>query len=211
MNRRPRLFLTIAAGLLVLAALLFAILSSSRGTGAGSSSAVASGPTAEFEGAPIPGTVPAPAFTLTDQGGRLLSLSSLRGREVVIAFPYTTCRNSCVVLVQQIRGSLDELAKAPAVLLVSANPAADTPARIQSFLGRVSLTGRASYLTGTPAELRRVWQQYHVTPAAAGAPAYAKYATVLLLDGRGDERVLYGQEQLTPEALTHDIRKLQGG
>jgi protein SCO1/2 len=205
---RPRLLLPAAAGLLVLAALAFAILA---GSGGSSGSGVSSGAADPFDGAALPAGVPAPLFMLSDQDGRALSLSSLRGRDVVIAFPYTTCRDSCVVVAQQIRGALDELSNPPAVLLVSADPAADTAVKVQRFLERVSLTGRASYLTGTAAELRRVWREYHVTPASAGAAAYAKYLTVLLLDARGDERVLYGPEQLTPEALAHDIRKLEGG
>jgi hypothetical protein len=34
---------------------------------------------------------------------------------------------------------------------------------------------------------------------------------VLLIDSHGSRRVLFGQEQLTPEALAHDIGKLQAG
>ncbi len=207
-NGRPRLLLPAVAGLLVLGALAFAILA---GSGGDSGPAVSSGAGDPFEGAALPAGVPAPPFTLTDQNGRALSLGSLRGREVVIAFPYTTCRDSCVTIAQQIRGALDELSNPPAVLLISADPSADTPVKVKRFLERVSLTGRASYLTGTPAELRRVWREYHVTTASAGALAYAKYLTVMLVDARGDERVLYGPEQLTPEALAHDIRKLEGG
>jgi len=209
MNGRPRLLLPAAAGLLVLAALAFAILAGSSGKGQAGAPA-SSGPGTGFQGAALPG-IPAPAFTLTDQDGREVSLAQLRGRPVVIAFPYTDCRDSCVVIAQQIRGALDELSQRPAVLLISADPRADTPAAIRSFLDRVSLTGRASYLTGPIATLRRIWSEYHVTPAAAGAQAYSKYATVLLLDGDGRERVLYGPEQLTPEALAHDIRKIESG
>ena len=148
---------------------------------------------------------------MRNPAGQEVSLSSLRGRPVLIAFPYTHCRNSCILIAQQIRGALDELSSPPAVLLISADPAGDTPARIASFLDRVSLAGRASYLTGTASQLRRVWRAYRVTPPSAGSEAYAKYATVLLIDPAGQERVLYGPEQLTPEALSHDIRKLQGG
>lgn len=210
MKERPRLLLPAAAGLLVLAALAFAILANSTGKSRGGSPPVSAPPTG-FEGAALPAGVPAPPFALTDQGGRRIALSSLRGRPVLIAFPYTGCRNSCVLIAQQIRGALDELSHPPAVLLISADPAADTPARIRRFLAHVSLAGRASYLTGTATQLRRVWRSYRVTPSSAGQAAYAKYATVLLLDGRGEERVIYGPEQLTPEALSHDIRKLDGG
>jgi protein SCO1/2 len=210
MDDRPRLLLPAVAGLLVLAALAFAILANSSGkSGASTHPSTTAG--SGFDGAALPPGVQAPPFTLTDQSGHPVSLRALRGRPVVIAFPYTGCRNSCVVIAQQIRGALDELPHPPAVLLISADPAHDTPARIGLFLKRVSLAGRASYLNGTAPQLRRVWRSYRVTPSSAGPAAYAKYATVLLLDGKGDERVLYGPEQLTPEALSHDIRKLESG
>ena len=211
MTGRPRLLLPAAAGLLVLGALAFAILAGSGANGPGPGTQASSAAAGAFDGAALPAGVPAPLFTLSDQNGRPLSLSSLRGRVLVIAFPYTACRDSCRVIAQQIRGALDELPEPPAVLLISADPAADTPVSVRRFLEGVSLTGRASYLTGSPAELRRVWRAYHVTPASAGAAAYAKYATVLVVDGLGNERVLYGPEQLTPEALAHDIRKLESG
>jgi hypothetical protein len=50
-----------------------------------------------------------------------------------------------------------------------------------------------------------------VTPASAGRAAFDLHATVMLLDRRGSVRVLFQQEQLTPENLAHDIRKLEGG
>src|SRR5438270_590721 len=61
---------------------------------------------------------------------------------------------------------------------------------------------------GAPASLRAVWRAYTVTPAAAGRAAFDRAATVRLLDRSGRERVLFGLEQLTPEGLAHDIRKL---
>ena len=55
-----------------------------------------------------------------------------------------------------------------------------------------------------------MWRAYRVKPASAGADAFASYATVLLIDPQGRERVAYGSEQLTPEALAHDIREASG-
>ncbi len=211
MDDRPRLLLPAIAGLLLVAAVAFAILAGSSGNSSNGSKTRSTAAGSGFDGAALPPGVPAPTFTLRNPAGRSVSLSSLRGRPVLIAFPYTHCRNSCILIAQQIRGALDELSSPPAVVLISADPAGDTPARIRSFLSRVSLAGRASYLTGTDSELRRVWRAYRVTPSSAGSAAYGKYATVLLIDARGQERVLYGPEQLTPEALSHDIRKLQSG
>ena len=164
-----------------------------------------------FDGAALPAGVPAPAnFTLRNLtgGGAPVSLSSYRGRVTVVAFPYSTCGATCAVIAQQIRGALDELAQRVPVLMISADPSVDTPARARSFLARASLSGRASYLSGTRAQLRAVWRSFRVVPASAGSAAFDRSASVFLLDRTGHERVVFQLEQLTPEALSHDIRKL---
>lgn len=165
-----------------------------------------------FDGAPLPGA-PAPAFTLRDQDGREVSLGAYRGRVVVLTFLYLGCGAPCTLIAQQIRGALDELAAAhapePAVLIVSADPRSDTRAGVAHLLAEVSLSGRALYLSGSPAQLRAVWRAYDVKPASAGRSVFAEYAPVLLIDARGAERVLFQSEQLTPEALSHDIATLE--
>ena len=138
-----------------------------------------------------------------------MSLSSYRGQVVVLAFLYSTCGPTCIVIAQQIRGALDELPRPVPVLIVSADPTADTPLRVRRFLAHVSLTGRVHYLTGSPAQLRAVWHAYGVTPASAGRAAFDNFASVFLIDPSGFERVIFGMEQLTPEGLAHDIRRLQ--
>jgi protein SCO1/2 len=162
-----------------------------------------------FDGAALIPSPLAPDFTLTDQYGHSVSLSALRGHVAVLTFLYSTCRATCILIAQQIRGALDELAQPVPVLILSADPSADTPASVARFLARVSLTGRVRYLTGSPAQLRAVWRAYRVHPASAGRAAFDKYAFLLMLDARGRERVLFAPEVLTPEALAHDIRRLQ--
>jgi protein SCO1/2 len=147
-------------------------------------------------------------FTLSDENGARASLSSYRGQVTIIAFPYTTCGGACTVIAEQIRGALDELSRPVPVLLVSADPRVDTPSRERAFLARTSLSGRARYLNGTLAQLRPVWRSLRVVPASAGARAFGEYASAFLLDRRGRERVIFQLEQLTPEALSHDVRKL---
>ncbi len=144
-----------------------------------------------------------------------MSLSDYRGRVVVVAFLYSTCEATCIVIAQQIRGALDELedehdARPPAVLIVSADPAADTPAHVRRFLSSTSLSGRVRYLTGPVSHLQPIWRSYDITPATSGATAFDRVASVLLIDAHGNKRVLFQSEQLTPESLSHDIGKLDG-
>jgi protein SCO1 len=199
---------------LLAVALLAAIVLLSRGGGStGNAPATFANPvgTGGFDGAELPGSLRAPDFTLTDQRGRSVSLSQYRGQVTVLTFLSSTCGATCVLIAQQIRGALDELTRPAPVLIVSADPTADSPAHVSGFLREVSLSGRVEYLTGPERRLRSIWSAYGVTPASAGRRAFDSRAKVLLLDRAGVERVVYESEQLTPESLTHDIGKLRSG
>ncbi|HEX3435033.1 MAG TPA: SCO family protein [Solirubrobacteraceae bacterium] len=207
MRKRARSF----AGLVLALALAATAVGCSDGSADTRSQASTSTQTAGssgFDGAALPGGIQAPSFMLTDQSGRRVSLASYRGRVTIVAFVYSTCGAPCVVIAQQIRGALDELARPLPVLLISADPGADTPARVSSFLRAASLSGRVSYLSGTPAQLRPVWHAFRVVPASAHRAAFARSASVFLIDRAGHERVIFQLEQLTPEGLAHDVRKL---
>ena len=61
-------------------------------------------------------------------------------------------------------------------------------------------------LLGTRAQLAPVWNAYGIQPQGNG---FEHSAYVLLIDRRGRQRVSFPVDQLTPEGLTHDIRKLE--
>lgn len=202
--RRPGAAL--AAALAALTALALALCSCGGATRAPrtTSAALAGG----FDGATLSPRA-ARGFTLRDQYGRSVSLASYRGRVVMLSFLYPTCGSVCVLIAEQIRGALDELARPVPVLIVSAEPAAASPARVRDFLAQVSLSGRALYLSGTRAQLEPLWRAYNVRPASAGAGLFSSYAGVILIDRTGRERVLFESEELSPEALAHDVRRLE--
>jgi len=211
MPRRSHLALLALATVLVLALTLVVLLRGSSGGGSPATHVSAAGPASEFQGAALPGAVTAPDFALTDQLGRRVSPASSRGQVTVIAFLYSTCGATCVLIAQQIRGALGELKRPVAVVIVDAGAAPASRAARRSFLKEVSLSGRALYLTGSTGALGRIWRAYSVTPASAGAAKFTVNAEVRLLDRAGRERVLFGLEQLSPEALVHDIGVLERG
>jgi cytochrome oxidase Cu insertion factor (SCO1/SenC/PrrC family) len=174
----------------------------------------------EFDGAAIPGGVRAPDFTLSDQDGRSVSLDPSRGRLTMLVFlpagaPLrlgADCR-VCVLVAQQVRGALDELESHPPpkadvrTIFVSGQLPDGSANRL---LQDASLSTRAEYLTGGEVEVGRVWRAYRIAlPSSKGSTAEAA-VSVVLVDKRGVERVAFGIEQLTPEALSHDIRLLEG-
>jgi protein SCO1 len=217
MTSRPRargVVIAAAAMAVALAVALSLVIArtggSSNRSGPRESAAVGVDTGSGFSGAALPQPQPAYDFTLTDASGRAVSLVAMRGKVVVLAFLSSACGRTCVLIAQQIRGALDELTTPVPALLVSIDPAADTPARRRTFLSSASLSGRAPFLSGPTGRLEAVWRAYHVQPLSAGAAQFERSAPVLLIDRAGRERVLFGLEQLTPEGLAHDIRKLQG-
>jgi protein SCO1 len=224
MSRRSRTILLAIVTTIVLVLALVVLLdrpasrSSTSAATAAAARAVAENAQAStgFDGALLPQGVSTPDFTLTDQAGRRVSLGQYRGRVAILTFLSTTCHPTCPLIAQQIRGALDEMSAQPArahptpVLIVSANPGADTPAAVRRFLGEAALEGRVEFLAGTPAELRAVWRAYDIVPSGLGDAESPHAAAVLLIDRAGQKRDLFQVEQLTPEGLVHDIRKLEG-
>lgn len=182
------------------------------GAGKGDSSDKSDVHSGDFDGAVFPPDVRAHDFTLANQHGQRVSLSSYRGRVVMLAFMFSNCQ-TCVLVANQVRGALDELEGSPhpTTLIVSTDPRADTRASVSRFLDETSLSGQVEYLTGTPKELAPVWRAYAISPVSAGKTAAEAGIAVLLIDRKGIERVGFEVEQITPEGLSHDIRLLMDG
>ncbi len=216
MGPRSRILLLGLATAVVLAFALVLILDRPATRPQAGASATATGPVAAdassgFDGALLPGAVSAPNFTLTDQHGRRVSLGQYRGRVTILTFLSPACQPTCPLIAQQIRGALDELGAHPTpALIVSADPAADTRAAVRRFLGEAALSGRVEYLDGTLSELRPVWRAYGIVPSLLGEADSPHAASVLLIDRSGQKRDLFQVEELTPEGLAHDVRKLEG-
>jgi protein SCO1 len=166
----------------------------------------AGGDSLAFAGAVRP-NIPPQDFRLRDQDGDPVSLSAFRGRVVVLTFMYTTCRDTCPLTATQIRGALDDLKQPPPALAVSVDPVGDTPERAREFLFRRGLAhDRMRFLLGSRAQLQPIWKAYGIRPHGT---AFDHSAYVLLIDRHGRQRIGFPVQQLTPEGLAHDIRRLQ--
>jgi protein SCO1/2 len=170
----------------------------------------ATGPAAQFDGPTMPAGLRAASFSLTDWTGRRVSLGGERGHVVVLTFLHSRCQDACPLTAEDIKGALNLLpagARGVDVIAITAEPAQDTPAGRRAFLALHHMTGRMAYLNGPIRQLRSVWAGYHVLPVLPGKPDHTAFT--LLIDKRGILRVGFPAEQMTPEALAHDIRVLQ--
>jgi cytochrome oxidase Cu insertion factor (SCO1/SenC/PrrC family) len=109
----------------------------------------------------------APAFRLTDQRGRTVTLASLRGKAVLLTFLDPVCTNACPLIGQEFKSARTLLgAQASQVELVAivANPTYYSTQVTQAFDQQEGLSTVPDwlYLTGTLAQLQQVWNRYGV-------------------------------------------------
>jgi cytochrome oxidase Cu insertion factor (SCO1/SenC/PrrC family) len=120
--------------------------------------------------------IPASPFTLTDQNGHTVSLSSLAGRTVVLTFLDPVCTSDCPLIAQELRLTdqmLGSSAGPVEMVAVVANPLYTSTTATTTFDRQEGLDHLANwtFLTGSLDQLHRVWNDYgvqiQVTPAGA--------------------------------------------
>lgn len=158
-----------------------------------------------WAGALRPPGLDVPGFALRDQDGDVIDSRSLRGKPVVFAFVYSTCRDTCPAEVQTIRGALDDIGRDVPVMGISVDPANDTPKRAIAFLLEQKMTGRMHFLLGSRKQLEPVWKGFGIQPETK---RLEHSAHVVLADARGRQRIGFPFDQLTEERLAHDLARL---
>jgi cytochrome oxidase Cu insertion factor (SCO1/SenC/PrrC family) len=168
--------------------------------GAGPLAAAQASPTANviiaqaIDGNAAPLNFAASPFTLTDQGGKQVSLASLRGKVVLLTFLDPVCTSDCPLIAQEFRDA-DQLlgAKAKNVTLVAivANPVYHSIAYTRAFDKQEGLSAIPNwlFLTGSVPALQQVWKRYGIAAEIVGAGGMVAHNDVAyVIDARGHER-----------------------
>lgn len=155
-----------------------------------------------------PGSRPAPPFTLRDQRGDRISLGSLRSWPVVLTFMDSRCQEACPVEGRLLGAALRQVPPAlrPRLVVVSVNPAGDTPASIRAAIGRWHLPPETTWLMGSRSELERVWDAYRITVDPVSGDVVHSTA-LYLIDRHGDERAGF-LLPFVPALVADDLRVL---
>jgi protein SCO1/2 len=149
--------------------------------------------------------VRAPAFHLTDERGKPVAMGDFRGQPVVVTFLYTHCDDTCPPAAQQVKGALDDLGHDVPALAVAVDPPRDTPDSARAFLSKQRMLGRMRFVLGSRAQLEPVWRGFAIR---AQTRREEHQARIVLVDGRGFQRIAFPVDQATPERIAHDLRLL---
>jgi len=154
----------------------------------------------------------APDFTLTDgQSGEAVTLSSLRGNVVALAFLYTHCPDACPLTAAQFRATQQALGGDAArvrFVAVSVDPEGDTPAAIREFSATHDLKQNWRYLIGPRPALEKVWALYGVGSFVDPMPPFVDHNdAIFVIDARGRERELVHSDLVLKDFVA-DLRVL---
>jgi protein SCO1/2 len=179
-----------------------------------SSSAAGSSSTASAEGwagAAVGNPKPVPDFALHDENGKLIRLSDLRGKAVLVTFLYTHCPDVCPIIAANLNSALESLSPSQRnetrVLAVSVDPKGDTKQQVQSYVKIHRLVSQFHYLIGSKQELAAVWRKFDVQAVARDPDLVDHTAYTLLVDPQGNGIVIYPSDFRMPQVL-HDLRKV---
>lgn len=118
-------------------------------------------------------------FALTDNKGARVTDATYRGRPMLIFFGFTSCPDVCPLTLQKLADALalaGPLPVAPQVLMISIDPARDTPEMLDSYVR--SFRDDFIGLTGTQAEIDAVVAAYRVYAKRVDLPDSAMVYTM---------------------------------
>jgi cytochrome oxidase Cu insertion factor (SCO1/SenC/PrrC family) len=142
----------------------------------------------------------APAFELTDQNGKPVSLAAYHGRVVIVTFLDPLCRNYCPIEATRLGDVVRSLPRAarPAIVSVSVNVFGNARRYLVQDVQKWKVGAEFRWAVGTPKELRSVWKRYDIgvldqPKKVAGIVVHNIVHTeaAYVVDGNGYERALF--------------------
>jgi len=141
---------------------------------------------------------PAAAFALTDQHGRTVTLASLRGKVVLLSFFDPACAADCPIgrEFRQAAQLLGPAARQVEIVGIVLSPAYRSVRALQGFDRRDGLDRVPNwrYLTGSLAQLQRVWHEYGITAQDLSGAATQHTDRAYVIDPAGYVRRRYSTQ-----------------
>ncbi|HET9091734.1 MAG TPA: SCO family protein [Acidimicrobiales bacterium] len=126
----------------------------------------------------------APPLRLVSASGRAVSLSSFRGKVVVLSFFDASCDDICPVIEREVKSALSDLGRSGArgrveFLTVNTDPLAVSPADARPAEAAMAAVPQWQFLTGSVPRLNSVWRTYGVSIEAQASSGTVSHSEAL--------------------------------
>jgi len=154
----------------------------------------------------------APPIDLRNYLGQPVSLSSYRGKAVLVTFLYANCPDVCPLIASNLRVALNMLGRGAShvqVIAVSVDPRGDTAANVARFVRAHGMVGRMQYLIGSGAELARTWSAWGVgSTREVGQPNLVSHSALVYGVSASGRLMTVYPATFEPSEIVHDVPKL---
>ena len=152
-----------------------------------------------------------PDFALTDQTGKTVRLSEMRGEPVALTFLYTQCpvSTACPMTTAKFSSLAAMLKerKFGRLLVVTVDPQRDTPTALAEYARKAGADPRRwKFLTGDAKSVAEVATHFGVMYYTQGAQIVHTQA-VAVVDREGRLSTIYYGEDWQPETLLRDLTR----
>jgi protein SCO1/2 len=153
-------------------------------------------------------------FSLSAPENKIVHLSDMRGKVVLLYFGYISCPDECpatTAILERVLDQMSSQAERVQVILVTVDPERDTPENLRAYLN--TFGGRILGLSGDLKSISETASKYGVffQKKAVGDQPYTVEHTLLLelIDPEGFARVVY-TNPTAPEGIVSDLKYILG-
>jgi protein SCO1 len=151
-----------------------------------------------------------PPLNLIDQNGKSVSLSSFKGKPVLIAFIHTSCKGVCEMLtakMKQVAQSIGtQFNSSVAIVSVTTDPDEDNPAQLLKYAKAQGVDSQGyTFLTGKTRQIDRLLTLYDV-PEEGPDEAMTHVLDLFLISPDGAGMRKYNGMSVSSQTLASDIR-----
>ncbi len=152
-----------------------------------------------------------PRMSLIDQNGKNVSLTSLKGRPVLISFIHASCKGACQMMTAKMKMVAQSLGSkfdsSVTMVSITTDPAHDRPPQLLAYAKNEGADAPGwLFLTGKPKEVGRVLALYHV-PMEGPDDSLTHDLDLFLIAPDGCEVRQYQGMKVAPDVVASDIRK----
>jgi protein SCO1/2 len=153
-----------------------------------------------------------PNVTLIDQRGRNVTLSSLKGRPVLIDFIYTTCPGPCPLMTSRMavvaKRLGPQLGRKVTFVSITIDPEHDRPPQLLKYAHEAGADEQGwLFLTGTPAQIAQVMALYRLRSERNKDGTIQHSVASFLLGPDGHQIRQYAPLEVEPSIVVADIER----